>query len=98
MAKSTGPVLAIGAVTVANRVIFNERPMEWRIPIATGIASMLFSLMERGWEKGAISLAWLALISSMFLRVNGDRSPIENAADWWNRGPHQGGTQRPRPA
>ncbi|TDC20618.1 hypothetical protein E1265_21345 [Streptomyces sp. 8K308] len=106
MARTTGPILAIGGITVANQVIFNEEDMDWRVPIATGIAAMLFSLAERGWEKGAVSLAYLALLTSLIARIGGRPSPIESAAAWWGRGPAEpgkgigggGNTGRYRPA
>lgn len=95
MARSTGPILAIGGLTIANRVIFNDEEMDWRVPIATGIAAMLFSMAEKAWPKGAINLAWLALITSMFVRTGDSPSPIESAATWWQRGPRNPGRKGP---
>lgn len=86
MGKTTGPILAIGGITVANRTIFNGEPMDWRIPIATGIAAMGFSLAEKAWQKGATALAWLALITLLFTRIDpGVPAPVETLNDWYRK-------------
>lgn len=84
--KTTGPVLAIGGITLANRVVFHDQPMDWRIPIATGITAIGFALAEKAWEKGAVALAWLALISVLFSRIDpGVPAPIETVNDWYRK-------------
>lgn len=84
MARSTGPILACGAVTLINQVIVHGQPMDWRIPIATGAAAACFSLMEHGWEQGTVGLAWLALVSVLFVRLNpAVPSPVESLVNFW---------------
>lgn len=84
MAKTTGPILATGALTVANQSVFHGRPVDWRVPIATGLAAMGFALGERAWPRGAELLAWTVLITSLFSRVTpGMPSPAESALAWW---------------
>jgi predicted metal-binding membrane protein len=87
MAGSTGPILAVGAITVGNRVIVQGQEMDWRIPVATGVAAMAAALLERVWARGVVSIAWLALIASLFVRVD-DRtpSPIESFQKWYQQG------------
>ena len=68
MAASTGPVLAIGAITVANRVVFNDEPMDWRLPIGTVLAALLFAGAERAVGRGAVSVAYLALVTVVLAR------------------------------
>lgn len=70
MARSTGPILAVGGVTLANKVILNGQPMDWRIPIATGLAAGIFALLEKGWEQGVVGLAWLALMVTILLPID----------------------------
>ncbi len=70
MARTTGPVLAIGGITLANRVILNDKPMDWRIPIATGLATGFFAMFEKAWPDGAITVAWVAFATVMFARVD----------------------------
>lgn len=84
MARSTGPILAVGAITVANRTVVHGQPMDWRVPIATGLAAGVLALIERGWEDGAVGLAWLALVTVLFVRVEPNTpSPVESAERFW---------------
>lgn len=88
MAQTTGPVLAIGAITVANATVIHDRPMDWRIPAATGIAALMFRLAEAAWPEGARLLAYTALISVLFVRLDpATPSPVESLWNWWNTGP-----------
>lgn len=85
MAESTGPILAVGAITVANRTVFNDQPMDWKVPIGTAIAAVLFAGMERAVGRSAVMLAYLALITSVFARVDpAVPSPAESALKWFN--------------
>lgn len=91
MSSSTGPILATGALSIVNRTVFNNQPMDWRIPIATGLATMGFSLAERAWAKGATVLAWTAFLTVLLSRTDKNiPSPVESAVDWFNKG--SGGT------
>jgi hypothetical protein len=86
MSRTTGPVLAIGGITLANGVLFNDRPMDWRIPIATGIAAMGFALVEKAWEPGAVALAWVALVAVLLTRVDpAVPAPLETLNNWWTK-------------
>lgn len=85
MAESTGPVLAIGAITLANRVVFNDEPMDWKLPIGTALAALLFSGAERAVGRSAVYMAYLALITVVFARVDKSvPSPAESALRWFN--------------
>lgn len=85
MSRTTGPILALGAVTVINRTVFNGRPMDWRIPIGTGLALAGFSLAERAAPDGADVLAWTALLTALLTRLDPHTpSPVESALAWWN--------------
>lgn len=84
--KTTGPILAVGAVTVANQSLFHGRPVDWRVPIATGLAAIGFGLAERAWPKGAEILAWTALLTVLLTRTSPNiPSPSESAVAWFNR-------------
>lgn len=83
--RTTGPILAIGGITLANQSIVNGQPINWRIPIATGIAAGMFALAEKGTGDVAVGLAWLALIGVLFVRLQpGVPSPAESFTRWWN--------------
>lgn len=93
MSLTTGPVLATGAVTVVNQTIFHDEPMDWRVPVATGLAAIGFSLAERAWPKGAQILAWTGLITVLLTRTKPSvPSPVESALEWWDRSGEGGST------
>lgn len=86
MAASTGPILAIGAITITNRTIFNGKEMDWRIPIATAIAGVLFAGAERAVGDVAVKVAYLALVTVVLARVDPSvPSPAESALTWFNK-------------
>jgi hypothetical protein len=58
VSRTTGPILATGLVTIANQTVFHSEPMDWRVPIATGLAAVGFSLAERAAPELAVILAW----------------------------------------
>lgn len=86
MSVTTGPVLAAGAVTVANRVVFNGAAMDWRIPVATTMLAGGFYLLERAiGEQIAETIAWTLLVTTLITRVDpGVPSPVESAVRWWD--------------
>jgi hypothetical protein len=85
MAQTTGPILAVGTLTLANRVVFNDAPMDWKVPIGTAIAAVLFSGAERIAPRAAVALAYLALVGVVFARVDpAVPSPAESALKWFN--------------
>lgn len=84
MAKSTGIILAIGGITLANQSVLNDKPVDMRIPVATGIAAAAFSLLERGNEKLVVGMAWIALLTVVFARVDPQvPSPTESLLKYW---------------
>lgn len=81
MARSTGPILAVGGITLANQVLLAKEPqdIDWRIPIATAIAAGGLALFERVSPELAVGLAWIALVTVLFVRVDKKaKSPAEN--------------------
>lgn len=87
MARTVGPILAIGAITVANQSIIHDEPIQWRVPVATAIAAAAFALAEKAWEDGAVALAYLALVSVLFVRLDPKTpAPVESFVSWWNSG------------
>lgn len=90
MAQTTGVVLAIGGITLANQSIFHKKDIDWRVPAATGIAALAFAGAERLWSPGARMLAWTALVAVCLTRVDADiPSPVESALLWWNNPPRR---------
>lgn len=70
MARSTGPILAIGALTMARDVIADGHDVDWRVPIATAAVAVGFSLLERASEDLAVGLAWIALVTVTLSRTD----------------------------
>lgn len=87
MSRTIGPILATGAATIANQTVFHGQPMDWRVPIATGLAAIGFSLAEKVSPDLAVILAWTAFATVMLTRTNPSvPSPVESAVDWWKKG------------
>ena len=87
MSRTIGPILATGAVTVANQTVFHGKPMDWRVPIATGLAAIGFSLFERAAPELANILAWTTFLTVMLSRTDPKvPSPVESAVEWWKKG------------
>lgn len=83
--RSTGPILAIGGITLANQSIVNDQPIDWKIPIATGIAAGMFSMAEKALGDFVVGLSWLALVTVLFVRLKPNTpSPVESFTRWWN--------------
>ena len=87
MAQSTGPILAIGAITMMNQSILNNKPIDWRVPIATGFLAGGFSLLEKGNAKLTTGAAWIALLTVLLARVDPKvPSPVESLLKYWDAG------------
>ncbi len=85
MSATTGPILATGFTAIINNSVFHSKPMDWRIPIATGLATMGFSAAEKVWPQGAKLLAWTVFATMMLTRTTPTvPSPVESALDWWD--------------
>jgi hypothetical protein len=84
MSRAIGPVLATGAVTMVNESILNGKPVDWRVPVATGLVAVGVSIAEKAWPKGATAMAWLMFATVMLTRVNPQvPSPTESIWLWW---------------
>lgn len=91
MAETTGVVLAIGGITLANASVFHSKPVDWRIPVATALAAAAFAGAEKLWADGARMLAYTALVAVCLSRVDPSvPSPVESALEWWNDGAKRG--------
>ena len=88
MSASTGPVLAIGAITMLNQSVFNDQPVDLRVPVATAIAAGLLSLAERAVGPAVASgVAYVALVTVLFTRIQPNvPSPTESALRWYQGG------------
>lgn len=87
MAASTGPVLAIGAITLANNVIVHSKPLadQAKVIVGTGITAVALGLLEQASPGLAVGLAWLALVTLLLTRIDPKvPAPLESIANWYN--------------
>lgn len=85
MAATTGPILALGGITFGNKLLHGD--VDWRVPVATGFAAMIFGGFERLHAPLAVGIAWIALASVILTRVDPKvPSPAETLLRYWNQG------------
>jgi hypothetical protein len=83
--RTTGPILAIGAITMFNAVVLHKRPIDMRVPLATAASALVFAGLEEIWADGAVGLAWVALVTTLVVPVDKSvPSPVESASAWWS--------------
>jgi hypothetical protein len=76
-------MLAVGGITLFNESVVHGRPVDWRIPVATGIAAGMLAMVERISEGAAVGIAYVALVTILLARVKPNvPSPIESLVDW----------------
>ena len=82
MADAATLIVATGGITIANDVIFNKQPMNWKVPIATGIGALIFAGAQSAVGEPAVLLAWLVLIGSLLYTPSGGKPFSTNLAAW----------------
>lgn len=88
MARSLGPVLAAGAITLVNRSVFNGEPIDWRVPVGVAITAGALALVEKGMPTFAVAFSWLILGTILIVRIDPSvPAPAESALAWWEAGP-----------
>jgi len=86
--RSLGPVLAMTGVTLANDVVVNhfDIQQEQRVIVGGAVVAAALGLLEQVWEDGAVALAWLGLVTVLFVRVTpGKPAPLEAFANWYQK-------------
>lgn len=84
MAKSTGPILLIGGITITNRFLellqwnkvnpdfptqFFTTGEFWRPVVATGLTVGAFALLEKVNQPLTVGVAWVALVTTLLVPV-----------------------------
>lgn len=86
MARTTGPILAVGGITFFNKAILSDNQIDIRIPVATGFAAVAFALFEKVAPSLAVGVAWIALASVCLTRVDPKvPSPAETLLKYWGK-------------
>lgn len=84
MARSTGPMLALTAISAGNQWIGNGNPAAaLKVAVAGAVATGGLALAEQvpGMAPLAAGIAWVALITLLLTNAaGGGRSPIQNIA------------------
>lgn len=86
MARSTGIVLTLGAITAANEVLFAPMAQgntamgafNWRIIPATGALALVLSALERVAPEYAVGLALLSLATVLIVPFGNAPTPLQN--------------------
>jgi hypothetical protein len=80
MAASTGPIVAAGAITYANAVLFNGKPWASQITVlvGTGLAAGMLALAEHVSAPLAVGIAWIALVTSLLIQPKSGQSAVNN--------------------
>lgn len=84
MAESTGIVVAVGAITAANELIFaplagGKVAFNWRILPATAGLALALGGLEHIARPFAVGLAWLSLAAVLTIPFGNAPTPLENA-------------------
>jgi hypothetical protein len=88
MTRSTGPILAAGALTWANQTIFGAETNTAvpdtvildntvRIGVATALLSGIMYGIEKVSPNVAVALSYTALVTTLLVRLNGKPTPLE---------------------
>lgn len=87
MAKSTGPILAVGAVTILDNQVLDGKPWAEALPVVlmTGVAALLLAGLEQLSPALATGLAWLALITRVFV-IGGASGNVATKFLNWQKG------------
>lgn len=80
MAESTGPILAIGAITFANRSIIHSAPVDWKVPLSTGLVALLFAAGERISAPFFVGVAWIGVVATLITPAGGFDAPLVSLA------------------
>jgi uncharacterized membrane protein (DUF4010 family) len=85
MARSTGPMLATGAITWANVTLLSDKAdfdfaKTTQIAVATGLGVGVLSVLEKASPEIAVGLAYALLITVLLVRVDRKTpTPLERA-------------------
>jgi hypothetical protein len=80
MSKSTGIIVAVGAMSYGNEVIFNGQSPTEAIPVivATAIAGGMLALLEHVNQEFAVGIAWIALVTMALVPPKHGNSLVTN--------------------
>lgn len=86
MSASTGPILAVGTITLFNDIVIHHKTWQQdsRVVVGTVVAALGLGLVERVSTELAVGIAWTALVALLFVRLDPKTpSPIESFMSWY---------------
>lgn len=83
VATATGIILLAGTITFANEW-YQTKQINWRVPVATTFAALIFEGIAHVNNNAATGLAWMALLVAMLTKFNG-KSVAGTLADLFNQ-------------
>lgn len=89
MARSTGPILAAGTITLVNQTVLGKEALASeenlnrtvRIGVSTGLLAGGFYGLEKLSPNLAVGLAWTMLVTVLFVRFGKEKTPLERVVD-----------------
>lgn len=85
MARSTGPMITVGAITWANQTLLEGGSFTLektaRIAVATGLGVGVLSIAEKASPALAVGVAYALLVTVLLVRVGNTKTPLERALD-----------------
>jgi hypothetical protein len=87
MAQSTGIVIAVGGITLANELLgatlnkqqWSASSVNWRVIPATAGLALALAGLEHLAPKFAVGLAWLSLATVLIVPFGHQPTPLDNA-------------------
>jgi hypothetical protein len=77
MAASTGIVLVMGGIVLANDTLVKKQPLNFRAVLATGILALVLAGLDKASPELATGIALVAFTTAMIAPANG-ASPAQS--------------------
>lgn len=90
MASAAGIIATVGGITLLNEALSAPYQqgatdvighINWRLIPATAVGALLFAGIERVNGTMGRGLAWLALVTALFVQTGSSPSPLQRLAD-----------------
>jgi hypothetical protein len=88
VSQSTGPVLIAGGLTLFTDVIVGGRTIaeDVKVIVGTGIVAVSLAGLESIAPRTAVALAYLMLVSVLFVQHGNTPSPVQAFVTWYGKG------------
>jgi len=85
---STGPVVVAGAITLFTDLVIRKETLatEAKVIVGTAIVALGLGALETAAPRTAVAMAYLVLVSVVFVKHGNTPSPAEAFATWYGKG------------